>query len=63
MEAPLFGISDLGGYSGGFPVFHSIEEFPQLKIIETRWDIIRDELITSNGFRELNAPHSSELGG
>jgi aspartyl/asparaginyl beta-hydroxylase (cupin superfamily) len=63
MEAPLFGIADLGGYSGGFPVFHSIEEFPQLQIIETRWDIIRDELITSNGFRELNAPHSSELGG
>ena len=36
MEAPLFGIADQGGYSGGFPAFHSIEEFPQLKIIETR---------------------------
>jgi len=63
METPVFGIADLGGYSGDFPPFHSIDEFPQLKIIENRWGMIRDELITSNGFRELNAPHSSEAGG
>ena len=59
----MFGIADLGGYSGNFPKFHSVDEFPQLKIIESRWKLIRDELIASNGFRELNAPHSTESGG
>ncbi len=63
MEAPVFGINDLGGYSGSFPRFHSTEDFPQFQTLERRWTTIRDELSSSDGFQQLNAPHSSEEGG
>lgn len=63
MEKPLFGIAYKGGYSGLFPKFHSIEEFPELKALEENWVAIKNELAISSAFRELNAAHSIKAGG
>ena len=63
MESLVFGLADKGDYVGSFPRFHRIEEFPQLKVLEDKWIVIRNELLASQNFRVLNAVHSLDNGG